>query len=76
MLSYNLDRWCFHFLDRIRRSAAVCRNFLNIMSRGEGIMLASIVSLFYFPINTRFLQAILLICQAHIPWGIGFVSSS
>jgi hypothetical protein len=51
MLSCNPDRRRFHVLDRIRRLAVACQNFSNIMSRGADIMLASLVSLFDFPIN-------------------------
>jgi hypothetical protein len=60
-LSCNPDQRRFHVLDHIRRLATACRKFLNIMSRGAGIMLASLVSLYDFPINPGFLRAILLI---------------
>jgi hypothetical protein len=76
MLSCNPDRRHFHVMDHIHRLAVACRNFSKIMSRGVGIMLAILVLLFDFHINPRALRAILLICQAHILWGSGSLSSS
>jgi hypothetical protein len=53
MFSCNPDRRRFHVLDRICRSVVAVLIFPNIMSRGADIMLACLVSLLDFSINSR-----------------------